>query len=135
MYLEVKTTGQIALYCHASEVIKCRRTFLSSLHSKESFDDFTTTKKSSKSQFYKQPFNKKGKPKTLPNGKHSQSFSNGSVNTSSLKKHQIRSSSTILPKHIDPSHSRSKSRQETLSDDGIVTQFSEASVPRALRLR
>jgi len=136
-YLEVKTTGRIALYCSSDVVAEAKKTFLSALNSKESLDAFISSKASSKLQFQNRPSKKSGlKSKTLPNEKHSQSFSNGNVKLTSLNNPQIRSNSTILQKNVYPSYSRSKSRQDMYSDEGIASNYDEkVTRPSAPRTR
>ena len=129
-YLEVKTTGKIALYCPSNVVEEAKKTFLAALHSKESVEDFVKSRMRSKPGFYNLLSKKDAKSNTLPNEQHSPSFSSGNARTNSLKNPQIRSNSTVLPQNIYSSHPRDRNQQEVYSDDGIIESNYDDKITR-----
>ena len=124
----MKTTGRIALYCPASDVLDAKRTFLSALHSSDSFEHILEEKVDQLPKLNKTE--KITKFKTLPgqisSDQHSKSFSNEYKSNALPKNSQIRSNSgTVFAQPHFPPYPSGKTRQRSLSDEEMDDNFEE----------
>ena len=112
MFLDIKTTGRIVLYCPVNDVYDAKKTFVAALTSSDSFENLIETSPKIERSLTQQ--SKPEKFRTLPNKrfphKHSNSFSN--TNFNSLKHQKLRSNSTIMQEQRYPQHSRNSLHEE-----------------------
>lgn len=117
-FTEVKSTSRIVLYCPVEILADAKDTFLSAVHSNDSFEDFMHSKARSETStlsIRKKTKESRSLPRKHNFDKQSRSFSNSKVVSDSVKRNQIKSTSTTEVQALSKSLRKKVSSE---SDDG-----------------